>query len=700
MQNQSMKRRKERKSAEKIGGEAPSSILARFPSKEIGEDQSMRTQARSFVNWSGRMTLLLGSCLLVFTAGCKPTTTLSAKGLIVVEEGTARMPIVVFENAPPFTRQAVEDLANYIEKTSGARPEVLEGLPDPIPEHAIWVGYQPKLKELFPDVDFDFKHPEEILISANENHLVIAGRDRWDPEHMTMKDRRGKEIVGVQQEYGTVNAVYTFLQDHLGVRWLWPGELGEDIVKQATIGFAPFTERYHPQIRGRQFVFMIYTLEKNMGGNKWARHQRLQLDSLFIQPGHPFSDWWDRFHETNPEFFALREDGTRSQGPSARTVKICKSSPAVWEQWMKDVEAQMASNPDRRTFAANANDGWTYGYCTDEPCRAWDPPEGSPTIHYVDGKGTARKYVSMTDRQITFANTLARMLRERFPDRDDLLVSAMAYGASRTPPVTAIKPDANVIVSGVWSFHNQPNDVDRESFVEWSKISPLIAWRPNLTSRAGWKAGFPNSAPRRVIEDLRFAAEHNIIGMSVDWIFESWAAQGPHYYMLAQMVWNPYADGEAILADYYQRAFGPAAKTMIGYWEAIGNAATRIGYEGKSEREVWNQAFFDDAYARLDQATAEATEDGPLYGKRVAFVRAGLDYLRLIREMEPFIDRMAETKGKDAEAKAAAQAKWEEIFKEIERIKKEYPFAISGSYVSPGNRYLKNYSPDQFTEKK
>ena len=32
---------------------------------------------------------------------------------------------------------------------------------------------------------------------------------------------------GMQQEYGTANAVYSFLQEQLGVRWLWPGE--EDV---------------------------------------------------------------------------------------------------------------------------------------------------------------------------------------------------------------------------------------------------------------------------------------------------------------------------------------------------------------------------------------------------------------------------------------------------------------------------------------
>lgn len=613
-----------------------------------------------------------------------------AADLLLVKEGVALAPIVVFENAPPYTRQAAEELAAYIEKVSGARPEVIEGEPDPLPEHAIWVGVQPALHTLFPRVDLDFKHPEEILIAANEQHLVVAGRDRWDPEHMTVRDRRGREIVGIQQEYGTVNAVYTFLQDCLGVRWLWPGELGEDVVAQPTIAFEPFAYRYHPQFRSRNRIFMIYTLNKQMAGHEWARFQRLQLDSLDFNPGHPFSDWWDRFHETHPEYLALQPDGSRG-GQPGRTAKICQSNPDVWEQWLGDVEESLRNDPKQTVFGANPNDGWTYGYCTCETCRSWDRP-GAETVHYVRN-GRERNYVAMTDRQLTFANTLARKLRDRYPDRKELLVSAMAYGVSRPPPVAAV-PDDNVLVSGVWSFHNQPNEQQRDWFVQWSRIAPRLIWRPNLSSAAGWKAGLPNVAPRRVIEDFRFVADHNVIGVAMDWIFGAWASQGPHYYMLAQMAWNPYADGEAILADYYQRAYGPAAKTMTGYWERIARAAEQIGFAGKTERDVWNDAFFTNAYASLDQAAKEAAAGPDVYAKRIDFARAGLDYLRLMRGMEPLIDRLIETKGQDAEARNTAQAQWEAAWKEIEQIKQEHPVALSAAYVQPGNRYLRKYNPD------
>jgi hypothetical protein len=645
---------------------------------------------------ASRLAVCVVACLFasvslrsVETAQAQSPATPGGK-LLLVKDGLSLVPIVVFENAPPFTRRAAEELAEYIEKISGARPQVIVGTPDPLPETAIWVGYQPVLNTLFPGVDFEFKHPEEILIAANEKHVVIAGRDRWDPEHMVSTTSRGREIDGIQQEYGTVNAVYTFLQDGLGVRWLWPGELGEDVVAQPTIAIEPTAVRYHPQFRSRSLIFMIYTLHKQMAGNEWARFQRLQLDSLDFNPGHPFSDWWDRFHETHPEYLSLQPNGSRG-GQPGRTAKICETNPAVWEQWLQDAQETMRREPRTTVLGANPNDGWTYGYCTCDACRAWDHP-GAQTVPYVNN-GRQRQYVAMTDRQLTLANTLARKLRDRFPDRKDLLVAAMAYGVSTPPPISTV-PDDNVLVAGVWSFHNQPNEQHRQWLVQWSEIAPRLIWRPNLSSRAGWKAGLPNVAPRRVIDDLRFVADHHVMGVAMDWIFGAWANQGPHYYMLAQMAWNPYADGEAILTDYYQRAYGPAADTMAGYWSLIERAADEIGFQNKQEREVWNEAFLREAYARLDQATQEAGAGPAVYARRVDFVRAGLDYLRLMREMEPLIDRLNETQGKDAEARKAAQARWVATWKELERIKKEHPFAVSAAYVQPGNRYLQNYNPD------
>ncbi|MCA1809908.1 MAG: DUF4838 domain-containing protein [Kiritimatiellia bacterium] len=579
--------------------------------------------------------------------------------LFLVRDGKALAPIVVLENAPPFTRRAANELADYIGRISGAKFEVIEGTPDPLPEHAIWVGFQPVLNELFPGIDFDFQYPEEILIAANAQHLVIAGRDRWDPEHLKAEVRR-LTIDGVQQEYGTVNAVYTFLQDYLGVRWLWPGDSGIDLLPSANLAFEPFQYRYHPRFRGRADIFRFSALGDTRGhAFEWLRFQRLQLDSLSYEGGHPFAGWWERFHETNPEYFALQPDGTRGGGarpyPTARTVKLCKSNPAVWDQWLQDVEAALESNPNQLVFNAGANDSGASGFCICENCRAWDHPDGQLVRH--TWQGLTQEYVAQSDRRITWANTLARMLKEKFPDRE-LYVGVGAYGNARPAPVAAV-PDDNVIVGGVFNFHNRPPGDHRQLFLEWAAIAPNFAWRPNLGSAAGWKTGLPNVAPRHVINDLRLAADNNVIRIFFDTIWENWGNQGPHYYMLAQMAWNPYADGEAILADYYRRAFGPAADAMTAYWTLLEDAASGIVFDGRPQAEVWDAEFYKQAYAYLDCA-AEAVADAPaVYGERLAFVRAGMDYMRLYFEQQELLARLKQS-ANDA-TREALRANWNQI---------------------------------------
>lgn len=211
--------------------------------------------------------------------------------VVLVEDGVSQAPIVVPADASPSAVQAANELADYIEKITGARAAVLTGDLDQIPDHAIWVGYRPELKALFPNVDFDFEHPEEIQLAGNDRHVAIVGRDR--------------QIGTKQTEHGTANAVYTFLQHHLGVRWLWPGPLGEDIVPTRTITLEPFEYRFHPPIRERKFWRGMYSGEMEENKNDWFRFNRSTLGSLEFHGGHAYMNWWDRYHETHPDIFAL-----------------------------------------------------------------------------------------------------------------------------------------------------------------------------------------------------------------------------------------------------------------------------------------------------------------------------------------------------------------------------------------------------------
>jgi len=190
---------------------------------------------------------------------------------IIVEKGVSSVPIIISKESSAATSKAAHELADYFEKISGVRPELIVGVPKLVPDHAIWVGLQKPVRELFPDVEFEFKHPEEILLSCNGKHLVIAGRDRIVAKPSGKADFYGRS--NKQSEYGTANAVSVFLQKYLDVRWLWPGPLGEDVIKRDSIAFAPFEYRYHPPLRMRHTYRPSLGAKNKSHINDWFRRQ-------------------------------------------------------------------------------------------------------------------------------------------------------------------------------------------------------------------------------------------------------------------------------------------------------------------------------------------------------------------------------------------------------------------------------------------
>jgi len=613
-----------------------------------------------------------------------PLATFRAAELVLVAPGTAPAPIVVFKDAPPRTRDAAVTLAEYIEKISGIRPQIVDGEPQPLPEGAIWVGFQPTLKQLFPKTDFGFKHPEEILIAANEKHLVIAGRDRWDPAHMEAKGRLAMKTA-MQQEYGTANAVYTFLQEKLGVRWLWPGE--EDVVKQERIAVAPSVTRYHPQVRARSGMFTKLSLGDNKEGpdELWARFQRVQLDSMDMSGGHGFGDWWEKYGKDHPEYFAAAPDGSRKAiAREPRNTKLCESNPAVWKQWLADVTERVQRDPLLRVINVSPNDGYTTGHCTCAKCLAWDHPDGEK-MEWGFGGGVKFQGVSQSDRDVRFANTLARMLKERFPDRE-LFVQLNAYGFARPAPI-AVVPDDNVIISSVANFSMRSPEERKtpmQQHAAWAKKAKHLMWRPNLGSPVGLSWGMPDVAMTQAGEDFRFVADNHGIGLFFDMFWFHWATQGPHYYALAHLAWNPRADVQAVMDDYYRRAFGPAATDLKGYWQLLERARMEFVAAKPSRQraydipEKYTPTLLAQAQAHLNAAAKTLAAGDEKYRRRLAFVRCGLDFTRLVVDTRAWMQRFEAGKGKDADAKARVLANWQTAAK----MKAEFPpFAINWQAV-------------------
>ena len=559
----------------------------------------------------------------------------------LVEKGVSQAPIIVAESAPQATLDAAKDLGSYIRKISGAQVQVIIGDPDPAPPSAIWVGSHPKLAEVFPGVKLDFGYPEEILQICNGTNLLIAGRDSI--------------VNGKQLEYGTVNAIYTFLEKRLDVRWLWPGKLGEDIIPRDTITLPAFQYRFHPVFRMRHLW--------PRAEMQWHRSQRIGYDSYTFIGNHAFTDWWEKYHEAHPKWFAQASDGKRPQPTDIQRVKLCMANPEVSQQWLDNAAASLRADPALNMLSASPND--SDGFCCCRKCRTWDPHHASKTDP---------NRISLTDRHVKFWNILAHGLRQLFPDRT-IFVGAYAYCDYRMPPV-AETLETNIAIGfvGFFPLTTEANRTqDKNIWKQWANKASTMWYRPNLWYWGGGIWGLPEVAMTKTIEDFRFLADNKCAGIEVDVLRGHWATQGPEYYLMAQLTYDPYQDGVAVMKDYYARGFGPAANEIEQYWtmmersrdSIVGQPDFKIGSQYRYElpaifARVWNSTFLARADALLKQAE-EKTQGQDIYHRRVAFVRTGYDYTRLVMATVPVMTRVRATGGKDVDAIEQARRNWEEL---------------------------------------
>ncbi len=327
-------------------------------------------------------------------------------------------------------------------------------------------------------------------------------------------------------------------------------------------------------------------------------------------------------------------------------------------QWLDNAEEALRADPSLKSIRATPTDGpW---HCTCANCRAWDYPDAPKGV--------------LSERHVKFWNILARGLRERFPDRE-VFVDAMAYAAYLTPPV-AEHVEKNIAIKQVGHFPLTSEENRTQAKLEWKQWADkttLMSYRPNWWYWSGGVWGLPEVAMKKTIEDFRFLADNKCVGITVDVLRHTWSTQGPQYYLMAQLTYDPYQDGEAVMKDYYRRAFGPAAADMEAYWTIMEEARDVIVAEpdfklGSSARyklppifaRIYSEAWMAKVEAVLKQAEAKVVTSD-LYRQRVAYVRAGFEYTQLLVRTIPLMTRVRDSQARDAEAIRQAQENWKTI---------------------------------------
>lgn len=547
--------------------------------------------------------------------------------LVLVKDGKAQLPILTGS-----VRAPVNDLQHYLEAMSGAKFTVESAGKE---KAGIHVGLASDFPWL-PLERLDKLGKEGFLAKSDGKNLFLIGRTPAGVQH----------------------AISTFLHS-LGCRWYFPGKTWEVVPHRQELA-GSWDERQSPSFALQRKLWYGFGASPGCARDlaEWERHNRMG-GPIPITIGHswhgldPKADF-----AKHPEWFA-QVDGKRQ--PS----KPCYSHPDVVKRAIDHALGQAAKGTPM--ISMTPPDG--LGFCECERCLAVcqgaKPYKEFGTTFAKRPDGVVVSVTSETLFQ--FINQVAAAVAEKHPQT---LVGCYAYSAYSHPPSFKVHP--NVFLQTTTAFRRTPMSLPEQlqafhkngvqsgirgyfSVYQWDWDTPAVA-KGDL-------------ALPRLVEDLRFFQKQNVQSINAE-ASCNWGPRGLGYYVAGRLMWDVREDPKAIIADFYDKAFGPAALPMeryyvrwLGSYAAIrtkppADKPAPVPPKGKDKAvdelgfappDAFNLETLKAAYRDLDEA-ARLVKDQPAYRDRVDHLRMYAHYLYLRTRVEA----AAATKDKDKVREAIA----------------------------------------------
>ncbi len=577
-----------------------------------------------------------------------------AAPLALVREGKPAAAIIFPDRACPSVRAAADELQHHVWKATGATLPVVNEQEAGVKGPAIYLGPCRKTQEA--GITADGLKINGWRIRSQGENLFILGNDNDDDPFRFPK-------YSTYARTGTLFGVYDLLEREMGVRWVWPGELGEVVPRRTTLLLPPQDLTGAPRFPQKRWGNPIMAVwDKGwrnpdagrtfcLNENVWQRRHRFAQEEPIVG-AHGFVQYglgWDKVGKAHPEWFQQMPDGTR--GPDARqqnrptaagSIGMCVSNEKLRAQLVEHW-----SQTGQRAINAGEND--VNGRCTCPACLAMDLRDETPAARLEQArkafaenaecsrwKGWPLVLGSLSDRYAQFWLLVQKDIRQVRPDA---IVAGCAYANWVQPPVHT-KLNEGICVHIVAPFYFPFTDKRREDFRKiwegWQATGCQLINRPNYTLSGN---NFPIFYARKLGEDLAWMTAHGMAGAMPDTLIGQWAAQGPNHYVVARMIEHPELPVETVLQEYYG-AFGPAAAAVEAYfrhWESISDAVTEDVIERNEEGRLDYVNSYGTFYRAADVIfTPEVMATGRTLLARAAEAAAGdetararVDFLQL-----------------------------------------------------------------------
>lgn len=479
--------------------------------------------------------------------------TLASGHVLTINADDRTVPLVLNRNwsiyhepaAPSTVKLAAAELQRVIEVSTGLRLAVTNNEPS---GQAICIGAKGIMKKAgFSD---DGLAPDAFRIVSKGNNIYIFGKDTPD------------DYKGALMSRGTLFGTYEFLEKFIGVTWLMPGELGEEIPKlqdlripQMDISQTPsFLSHSLVDIQGQIRPAIPEDVDPLFGGNgpmlvdRWMLRNKLFNPSVgflkvreLISYGHVWKAIiTPKDMEAHPQW----------QATGGAKNSFCTSNPEAVEFYAQRLIERFDKDPTRLSASLSAEDGPVI--CNCPKCLAL-------TEKNWYGEESATPLV------LTFYNDVAKIVGRKYPDK---MLGGFVYYNFMYPPSKPFKMEKNVYLFlapvNYYGWGNAKPKL-RADFARLISGWTAITENFNYSSWSLWLRDFvgaPLPPPLPLMKfEFQTLHENNVKRV---WFMGigAWGYGACHNYLMAKLMWNADADVDALYREWMRKAYGPAWEPM------------------------------------------------------------------------------------------------------------------------------------------
>ena len=502
-----------------------------------------------------------------------------------------------------FERFAADELARCIELMTGARPAVAET------SEAIGAALSEERKPILLVGREALKAKPGLMARLRK----VAKPDPVLRADAIVAERDGNRVylAGLTPD-GHVHAVVELLR-RWGCRWYLPTEFGECVPGHDTLTVGNLDYAYASPFELRTYA--ISWAGSGKGQIPFMLRNRMTHGVPYTSPRHVLGGY---------------VKGLVPEGKSIFNVPIAEDRTAA------HVAAQL-EDPFRESkpIRLGINDGV---YVSDS--------EADRRLQ----AGFYDKYFlepTMTDCFMTLYNKIAELLLAKYPDSKST-INIISYCNMSLPPQQVLKAARPLFcmlapididpIHGMDDPRSPPRREFREMMYRWSEVMDrrvvvydydqgMLVWRD-----------IPNPSHQAFRQDVKHYEKAGIAGFRT----ESRIAIATIFlnlHLRGQLMWNPDADVDALLAEFYPKFYGPAAEPMSRYWGAIFKAwedTLVTEHEFFVAPAIYSPALMktlgevlraaEKLMAPLAKKTAPSRNE-KLFAERMRFTRLGFDVL-------------------------------------------------------------------------